>query len=80
MPATITHSYFAMDVFDILPDTIKNKMEPSRLRMFGQAFDPLMFYNLFSILPGKKIRKLDDYCHTHKTKEFFLSMLKIMKG
>ena len=47
--------------------------------MFGQAFDPLMFYNLFTITPGKKIRKLDDYFHTHNTREFFINMLRTMK-
>ena len=79
MPATITHSYFTMDVYDILPETMKKKIEPSRLRMFGQAFDPLMFYNLFSIFPGKKIRELDDYCHANQTKDFFINTLKTMK-
>ncbi len=79
MPATVTHSYFTVDVFDILPDIIKDKLELSRLKMFGQAFDPLMFYNLFSFLPGKKIRDLDKYCHRNKTQEFFINMLKIMK-
>ena len=26
MPATITHSYFTVDVYDILPDIIKDKI------------------------------------------------------
>ena len=58
MPATITHAYFAKDVFDILPSNIKNIIDCSRIKMFGQSMDSLMFYNLFSILPGKKIRQL----------------------
>ena len=79
MPATITHSYFSMDVYDILPDTIKNKINTNRLKMFAQGFDPIMFYNMFSVLPGKKIRKLDDHFHTNKTQDFFINMLKTMK-
>ena len=58
MPATITHAYFAKDVFDILPSNIKNTIDCSRIKMFGQSMDALMFYNLFSIMPGKDIRKL----------------------
>lgn len=79
MPATITHSYFTIDVYDVLPDDIKKKISLSRFKMFGQAFDPIMFYNLFSILPGKKIRKKDDYFHQNKTRDFFINMLKIMR-
>ena len=79
MPATITHSYFSMDVYDILPDTIKDIIKTSKLKMFAQGFDPIMFYNLFSILPGKKIRKLDGYFHSNKTQDFFINMLKTMK-
>ena len=56
MPATIVHSYFANDVYDILPKSIKSKVSTSRLKMFGQSTDSLMFYNLFSLLPGKNIR------------------------
>lgn len=79
MPATVTHSYFTIDVFDCLPDDIKNNINLNKMKMFGQSFDPLMFYNLFSPLPGMKIRKLQNYCHTHKTKDFFINMLNIMK-
>ena len=45
MPATITHAYFAKDVFDILPNNIKNTIDCSRIKMFGQSMDSLMFYN-----------------------------------
>lgn len=79
MPATITHSYFAIDVYDVLEENIREKISFNHIKMFGQAFDPLKFYNLFSILPGKKIRKLDYYFHTNKTRDFFINMLKIMK-
>ena len=80
MPATITHSYFTVDVYDILPDIIKDKIDIDRFKMFGQGFDPIMFYNLFSILPGKKIRDKDHYFHTHDTRAFFINTLKTMKS
>ena len=79
MPATVTHAYFAKDVYDILPDTIKDKIDINRLKMFAQGFDPIKFYNLFSILPGKKIREKDFYFHTHDTRAFFTTILKTMK-
>ena len=79
MPATITHAYFAKDVYEILPSNIKDKLNVKRVKMFGQSTDSLMFYNLFSVLPGKKIRKLDHYFHTHKTQEFFINLINYIK-
>ncbi len=79
MPATITHSYFATDVYDVLKDNLKEKISLTQMKMFSQAFDPLKFYNLFSIFPGDKIRKLDYYFHTNQTRDFFINMLRIMR-
>ena len=79
MPATITHSFFVKDVYDILPDEIKEKIDIRRAKMFGQSTDSLLFYNLFSILPGKSIRKFQKYFHSHNTQDFFLNLLKYMK-
>lgn len=79
MPATVVHAYFAQDVYDILPNGIKNRLDVNRLRMFGQSMDALMFYNLFSILPGRKVRKFQEYFHTHKTQEFFVNLINCVK-
>ena len=79
MPATVTHAYFAKDVYDVLPKTIKDKLSLSRCRMFGQNVDSLMFYNLFSILPGKKIRKFHYHFHTNQTQDFFIHLVQFMK-
>jgi hypothetical protein len=78
MPATITHSFFAKDVYDILPKDIKNSLDISRTKMFAQSTDSLMFYNLFSILPGKKIRHFQNYFHTHQSQEFFINLLRFI--
>ena len=63
MPATITHAFFAKDVYDILPEDITEKVDLDRLKTFAQSADSFMFYNLFSILPGKEIRKFQGYFH-----------------
>ena len=75
MPATVVHSFFAKDVYDILPTEINQKLNLKRCKMFGQSTDSLMFYNLFSIMPGKDIRKFQSYFHSHKTRDFFLNLL-----
>lgn len=79
MPATVVHAYFAQDLNDILPREIKNKLDVNRLKMFGQSTDSLMFYNLFSILPGKKIRDFQKYFHTNKTQDFFINLINYIK-
>lgn len=79
MPATVVHAYFAQDLNDILPKEIKNKLDVNRLKTFGQSTDSLMFYNLFSILPGKKIRDFQKYFHTNKTQEFFINLINYIK-
>ena len=79
MPATVVHAYFAQDLNDILPKEIKNKLDVDRLKTFGQSIDSLMFYNLFSILPGKKIRDFQKYFHTNKTQDFFVNLINYIK-
>lgn len=80
MPATIAHAYFSKDVFDILPSNLKNKIDCSRIKMFGQSMDSLMFYNLFSILPGKNIRNFSSIFHREKSQEYFISLVKSIKS
>lgn len=79
MPATITHAFFAKDVYDILPESIQSRLDLSRCRMFGQSTDSLMFYNLFSILPGKKVRERQPLFHQNYTQNFFLNLLHFMR-
>ena len=79
MPATITHAYFAEDIYDTLPSGIKKNVSPSRVKMFGQSTDPLMFYNLFSLISGKNIRELDKEFHRNKSKKYFISLVNYIK-
>ncbi len=79
MPASVTHAYFAKDVYDVLPKEIKSNLSVDRCRMFGQSTDAFMFYNLFSLFPGKKIRKFQYYFHTNHTQSFFIHLLEYMR-
>ena len=80
MPATITHAYFGKDIYDVLDNNIVDKLDLSRVMMFSQNTDSLMFYNLISLLPGKKIRKLSKYCHNNNTRDFFINLLNYVKA
>lgn len=76
MPATVTHAFFAKDVYDILPEEIRSQINPDLCKMFGQSTDSLIFYNLFSILPGKNIRSFQKTFHKNQTQEFFINLLR----
>lgn len=79
MPASVTHAYFANDVYDILPKEIKDKLSISRLKMFGQSTDSFIFYKLFSFIGNKKIRKMQHTFHTEKTQDFFINLIYYIK-
>ena len=80
MPATITHAFFVNDLLEVLDKDIVNKVDFEKCKMFSQSTDPLMFYNLISILPGKKIRKFQSYFHDNKSQEFFITLLNYMRS
>ena len=79
MPATVTHAFFAKDIYDILPANVRGKLDIDRCKMFGQSVDSLMFYNLFSILAGKDIRKFQYHFHSYNTQAFFINLLRYIK-
>lgn len=74
MPATVTHAYFSYDVYNELDNTIKNKVDVDRIKLFGQSTDPLMFYFI-----NKDIRKLQNDFHTKKSKDYFINLLNYIK-
>lgn len=80
MPATITHAYFAEDLFNILDKKTKKLISNKKkeLMMFSQNTDPLMFY-ILTLKNGKKIRKLQFVAHTEKTNLFFENTIKYIK-
>ena len=79
MPATITHTYFAKDLYEVLPESISSKIDLKRTKMFSQSTDSIMFYNILSLKSGKSLRKFQYYFHTHKTNEFFINLLNFVR-
>ena len=63
MPSSMTHSYFAVDVYNKLNDKSKYKIEGyvNKLKTYSLGTDPYMFYNLFigkNTKPYLKFKKL----------------------
>ena len=81
MPATITHAYFGNDLYNKLPNDIKNKLKDKKecLMMFSQSMDALMFYNIYTPFKGKDIRNLSSIFHNSKTNNFFSNLIHYMK-
>lgn len=80
MPATITHAFFAQDIFYQLSFTINKKIKRERqFMMFAQGTDPLMFYNILSFKKGKKIRSLQSTSHQYKTLLLFQNIISYIK-
>ncbi len=82
MPATITHAYFSIDVYNKLDKKNKRirKKDLLRLKMFSQSTDPIMFYNVESVNKGKNIRRFQYYFHTNKSQEFFITLCEYIKN
>ena len=81
MPSTITHAYFGEDLFKKIPKESKKIIidEKKSLMMFSQSMDALMFYNIYNIFPGKKIRDLAPIFHTNKVNDFFTNLIEYIK-
>ena len=80
MPATITHAYFANDLYDILPIGLKKLLidDKLKLRMFSQSTDPFIFYNLLK-RKDQHIRDFQKYFHQNKSQDFFINLVNYIK-
>ena len=81
MPATVTHTFFAQDVYKKIDKNNIKDYENLKLKyyMFAQGTDPLMFYNILSINKGKNIRNLQNITHTTKINETFETIITYIK-
>lgn len=82
MPATITHAYFAEDVYKRLNTYNKSLIDENLIqyKMFSQSTDSLMFYNIENLKKGKEIREFQYTFHTTKTQDFFCCLAKKIKN
>lgn len=71
MPSLVTHTFFAKDVYDILPENICDKLDANSFKMFSQGVNSLRY-----------CRETKDFCnyfHNNKTQEYFINLLNYMK-
>ena len=80
MPATVTHAYFANDLYDILPIGLKKLLmdDKKKLRMFSQSTDAFIFYNLLK-KKDQKIRDFQAFFHNNKSQKFFINLVNYIK-
>lgn len=74
MPSTVTHGYFAKDIFKKLKN--KRYVDLEYLKTFSQGPDVLFFYNSINLKKGKDIRKLARVVHNNNTQDFFYNLIK----
>lgn len=73
----MTHSYFAIDIYNKLNNLSKHKIDgyTNRLKTYALGTDPYMFYNLFIGKKNKKSSNIQKMNHTTKTKDYFVNMI-----
>ncbi len=76
MPCSVTHTYFAKDVYDRLDKNIQKKINFKMLKTFAQGPDVLFFYNITNLKKGKEIREFGKYVQKNKTQDFFINLIK----
>ena len=76
MPSTMTHSYFAIDVYKKLSKAEKNRISNLEdLKLFSQGSDPYMFYHFLIGKKAKYYGNLQYYLHSRKTQEYFINLI-----
>lgn len=77
MAGTITHAYFAEDLYKKLDDNTRKKINCSteNLKTYAQGHDIFYFYYSLNLKYGKEIREAGRTFHKKKTKLFFINMI-----
>ncbi|MGI6324773.1 MAG: zinc dependent phospholipase C family protein [Bacilli bacterium] len=81
MPSTMTHAYFALDVYDRLDKDSQKRLSKNKeaLKTFSQGSDILYFYNDVSLRKAKRLRQLGHIVHHQHSKAFFINLIKYIK-
>lgn len=77
MPSSMTHAYYAINVYEKLNDKSKNRIKNSldNLKYYAQGPDSYFFYNLIMTKKGKQIRDFGSYMHRHNVQDFFVNTI-----
>lgn len=77
MPSSMTHAYFAKNVYDKLNNTAKDRVKNSldNLKYYAQGPDSYFFYNLIMTKHGKQIRDFGSYMHRHNVQDYFINTI-----
>ena len=78
MAGTITHAYFANDLYDRLDKNTKNNLSnyKENLKTYAQGHD--IFFFTFNFL-NHKTKKIGNYMHKNNTKDFFKNIVLYIK-
>ena len=77
MPSTMTHCYFAQDVYNKINSNSRKKINGflDKLLTFSMGSDPFMFYHFFVGKKNKEIANIQKTVHTEKTNEYFYNII-----
>ena len=77
MPSTMTHCYFAQDVYNKINNNSRKKINGflDKLLTFSMGSDPFMFYHFFVGKKNKEIANIQKTVHTEKTNEYFYNII-----
>lgn len=81
MAGTITHAYFALDLYERLSIRSKELLMDKKedLKLFAQNTDVLFFYNITNFKKGKKTRDFGINSQKVKVYEFFSTLVNYIK-
>ena len=73
MPSSVTHSYFASDVYNKFKN--KNKINLNYLKVFGQGPDPYFFYDFHLSRKAKEVHKINTSMQHSLVNKHFVTLI-----
>ena len=81
MPSLITHDIFAKEVYNNLPDKIKNTFKDEKLiyQTFAQSHDYLFYYKSPNIALSRKVYRIGKIGHRRNTQDYLLNIIRLIQ-
>lgn len=73
MPSSVTHSYFASDVYNKFKN--KSKINLNYLKVFGQGPDPYFFYDFHLSRKAKEVHKINTSMQHSLVNKHFVTLI-----